>query len=258
MESQEIYNIIIATTIILVVLGLFIFLFVIMYQKRNSEYRKNLLSQKIHFEHSLLQAQLEIQEQTFKTISQEIHDNIGQMLSLAKLNLSKFELDRQHSDEAVLDAKDLVGKAVQSLRDLAKTLNTETITEIGLLKSVELELNIVKKTTGINTNMITTGPPARLEPNKELIVFRIVQEALHNSIKHAQASEINIEGRFENEHLQILISDNGKGFNQENGQIAQGSGLRNMKSRSKAIQAQWILNTQPGQGTLIQLIIPLN
>jgi len=257
MESQEIYNIIIATTIILVMLGLFIFLFVLMYQKRKSEYRKDLLSQQAHFENSLLQSQLEIQEQTFKTISQEIHDNIGQMLSLAKLNLSKFELDRQHSDDAVIEAKELVGKAVQGLRDLAKTLNTEAINEIGLLKAIELELQVVEKTTGIETKINTTGLPSRLEANKELIVFRIVQEALHNSIKHAEAQEINIEGRFDASNLQISIRDNGKGFN-NNGQITDGSGLRNMKSRSKAIQAQWILTTYPGQGTLIQLIIPLN
>src|SRR4029078_7777105 len=131
----------------------------IRYRKRK---RENAQLQ-VKFQQELLKTQMEIQEQTFKTISQEIHDNIGQMLSLAKMNLSKFEIDRENSDEAVLSAKNLVSHAVSSLRDLSRTLNTETIATIGLLKSIDLELQLVEKTAGIKTAIEINGSQQRLE-----------------------------------------------------------------------------------------------
>src|SRR5215212_5512419 len=132
--KQDITHYVYAGTIVFIVLALVfvIFLFLSINRRNKMLREKQSLEQK--FQQELLKTQMEIQEQTFKTISQEIHDNIGQVLSLAKMNLSKFEIDRLNSDEAVLSAKSLVSHAVSSLRDLSKTLNTETIATIGLLK----------------------------------------------------------------------------------------------------------------------------
>lgn len=209
---------------------------------------------KKQFEEALLKTQLEIQEQTFKSISQEIHDNIGQMLSLAKMNLSKFEMDRQNSDEAVLSAKELVSKAVSELRDLSKTLNTDTISNIGLLRSIELELQLVEKTTGVRTVFAQSGQAQKLPPKHELIVFRIVQEALHNSVKHAQASLLSVKALFDGNILQLSIADNGAGFNTSY-RDGTGSGLLNMQSRSQLIGAAWHLESS-AEGTHIHLTIP--
>lgn len=209
------------------------------------------------FQHILLQTQMEIQENTFKAISQEIHDNIGQMLSLAKMNLSKFELDPVHSDEAVLSAKDLVSKAVAALRDLSKTLNTDTISNLGLLQAIMMELQLVEKTTGVGTSLEVSGPPHPLPAQNELILFRIVQEALHNSIKHAEASSLQVKASFDHQVLQLLIADNGTGFDESETSVL-GSGLKNMQSRSKLIGASWKLQTTKGEGTTISITIPTN
>jgi len=217
-------------------------------------HEKQNLEQK--FQQELLKTQMEIQEQTFKTISQEIHDNIGQMLSLAKMNLSKFEIDRENSDEAVLSAKNLVSHAVSSLRDLSKTLNTETIASIGLLKSIDLELQLVEKTAGIKTAIEINGPQQRLEPQKELIVFRIVQESLHNSIKHALPKHLIVQANFVDNVLHLSIYDDGEGFDYT-AISGHGSGLRNMQSRSKLIGAEWNIESSPGNGTKIILTIPI-
>ena len=224
----------------------------IRYRKRKRENEQL----KVMFQQELLKTQMEIQEQTFKTISQEIHDNIGQMLSLAKMNLSKFEIDRENSDEAVLSAKNLVSHAVSSLRDLSKTLNTETIATIGLLKSIELELQLVEKTAGIKTAIEINGPQQRLEPQKELIVYRIVQESLHNSIKHALPKNLNVQANFVDSILHLSICDDGAGFDYS-GISGHGSGLRNMQSRSKLIGADWNIESSPGNGTKIILTIPI-
>jgi signal transduction histidine kinase len=235
---------------------LLIFFFVVVMAIRYRKRKKENAQLQVMFQQELLKTQMEIQEQTFKTISQEIHDNIGQMLSLAKMNLSKFEIDREHSDEAVLSAKHLVSQAVSSLRDLSKTLNTDTIATIGLLKSIELELQLVEKTAGIKTAIEINGIPQKMEPQKELILFRIIQESLHNSIKHASPKLLYVYAIFEDSTLQLSIGDNGAGFTYSDNN-EHGSGLRNMQSRSKLIGAGWQIESSPGNGTKIHLTIPI-
>jgi signal transduction histidine kinase len=255
METIEINVFIIVGIMLLLLLVAFIINFVIMYRKNQF---KNLIKEQSlrhQFQQEIIKTQMEIQEQTFKTISQEIHDNIGQMLSLAKMNLSKFEIDRQNSDEAVLSAKNLVSHAVNSLRDLSRTLNTDTISTIGLLKSIELELQLVEKTTGIKTAIEIKGQAQRLEPQKELILFRIVQESLHNSMKHASPEHLNVHANFAESILHLSVCDDGTGFVYTANE--HGSGLRNMQSRSKLINAGWSLESSPGNGTKIHLTIPI-
>lgn len=205
---------------------------------------------KDNFQQELLRTQLEIQEQTFKTISQEIHDNIGQVLSLAKLNLNRVEMENPHVESRINDARDLVSKAIQDLRDLSRTLNTENIVSIGLMKAIEMELAMIEKTGLVQTRWQVAGQVLRLEPQKELILFRIVQEALHNIIKHAQATFVSVQAIFKENALQLSISDNGRGFDSAGGEM-QGSGLRNMQSRARLIGAEWRINSVRQGGTQI-------
>ena len=257
-QKYEIVTAIVVTIIVFLLAGFFILVLVAYINRRKKKHLEEKQIMQSTFQEELLRTQMEIQEQTFKTISQEIHDNIGQMLSLAKMNLSKFEIDREHSDEAVLSAKELVSQAVSSLRDLSKTLNTDTISTRGFLKSVELELELVEKTTGIKTSMEVNGDPQKLQPQQELILFRIVQESLHNSIKHASPALVAVRANFRQENFRLTIADNGKGFDYSLIDHAEGSGLRNMQSRSKLIGADWQLDSQPGKGTQIHITIPSN
>jgi len=257
-DSTELIIGIIAVTVLFLVLASFIVAFLLVFMRKRKEHLHERMMREAEFQKELLKAQLEIQEQTMKNISQEIHDNIGQVLSLAKMNLSKFEIDRANSDEAVLSAKQLVSKAVSDLRDLSKTLNTDTISTIGFMKAIELELQLVEKTTGIKTEMQETGNSQTLPSQQELILFRIVQESLHNSIKHASASLLSLKANWENEKFHLTVADNGKGFDFSKNAHGEGSGLHNMKSRSKLIGAVWQLESALGKGTQIHIIIPLN
>lgn len=234
----------------------FLFRFILLYQKRSLSFENEKEMIRSAFQQELLRTQLEIQEQTFKTISQEIHDNIGQVLSLAKMNLSTSDIEKEHrSAEKVLMAKDLVSKAIQDLRDLSKTLNTEMIASMGLLKAIETELQLLQKATLIETKLDIEGTVCRLEPQKELILFRIVQEALHNVIKHSNARQVNVDAVYSNQYLYLKISDDGHGFNIS--EETAGSGLRNMQSRAKLIGAEWKISSN-GHGTLINISIPIN
>jgi two-component system, NarL family, sensor kinase len=254
--SQPVTLIIIFSVLLLLIaIGIAVLMFI--YQKRRLQYLKEKDRMQAQFQQELLRTQLEIQEQTFRTISQEIHDNIGQMLSLAKLNLNTVDLHKEtQAVEKISDAKALVSKAIQDLRDLSKSLNTDTIAASGLLNAIEAELNLLQKTGALQTAFHVSGTPVRLDAQKELILFRMVQEALHNVIKHAQAMNVRVNAVFEYGHLKLLITDDGCGFVQ-NTSLVYGSGLRNMQNRSKLIGADWQIESAAGQGTTIRIIVPI-
>ncbi len=213
-------------------------------------------------DHALLQSQLEIQEQTLKTISQEIHDNVGQVLTLAKLNLSTTRVEDDELSQKIKNTQELIGKAIQDLRDLSRSLNTDYVEEMGLVRSIEYELDMLGKTGTIIPSFQLDGQVMRLEKKEELILFRIVQEAIHNTVKHAEAKTIKADIHFGTHSLNIRISDDGKGFyhsikNADESQSI-GLGLRNMRSRANLIGAECTIDSQLNNGTDVIIIFPLN
>lgn len=259
--SEDIVLVIIITLFILLVVS-FIVIFIILYQKRHQAFIKEKAVLQHEFQQTLLQSQLEIQEQTLHTISQEIHDNIGQVLSLVKLNLGTMSVNNlEVLGRKIHDSKELVGKAIQDLRNLAKGLNTSLINDLGLLRSVEYELDTVSKIGGLITRLEITGIPVKLDGKKELILFRIIQEVINNTIKHAQATELLIQINFDTGVLEITIMDNGKGFDLTlidiNENCKFGLGVRNIQNRAQLIGASLHLSSIPQTGTTVAISLPI-
>lgn len=244
-----------------VFLAFFIFFKKVM-QKQN-DMLLNEQKMKNDFQQTLLQTQLEIQEQTLKTISEEIHDNIGQALSLAKLKLNTVDITKQEQlIEKITDSKNLVSKAIQDLRDLSRSLNTDNIAAMGLIRAVEYELELFRK-SGFDTDLRISGTITRMEPQRELIIFRILQEALTNIIKHAEARSITVTAVYTTDTLELQVKDDGKGTTvlpdingDENSNKS--LGLRNMHNRAKMVGAAFSMESVPGNGTVIKLSIPFN
>lgn len=210
----------------------------------------------------LLRAQTEIQEQTFKNISQEIHDNIGQALTLAKLNLNTMlPQENEQLCEKILNSKDLVSKAIADLRDLSRSLDTDYIKEMGLQRAIEYELEMLQKTGTIGTFLHVEGTMVRLDKQKELILFRIIQETFHNIIKHAEATQLEVSIQYKPSELEMLIADNGKGLDltplSEANNPEFGLGIRNMHSRAKLIGAVFEMKSILEKGTQVKILLPL-
>ena len=260
--SEQVILIIIASVFLLIVAG-GIILLVYVYQRRQLSSLKEKEQLRIDFEKQILESKLEMQEQTLKHISQEIHDNIGQVLSLVKLNI--FTMNPENPNlvkEKIGNSKELIVKVIQDLRDLSKTLNTDNITELGLAKSVEFELELLKKASGVEVELKTNGDPFRLEHKQELILFRIFQEAIQNIVKHSHANRITIHFNYAGSHFELTISDNGVGFdtkvNGANvGVRGGGMGLRNIDHRARLIEASCAIESQPGKGTRITIRLQL-
>lgn len=251
--QQEIFFGIILLSLFLLMLVSIIIITAFLYHHRKKKHQLEISN----FQNILLQSQLEIQEQTFKAISQEIHDNIGQALSLAKLTLGTIEAAEESPYmEKIINSKNIIGNVLRDLRDISRSLNTDHIFSIGLVQAIEEEVRLLDRSGSLKARIDVSGYVVRLDKQKELILFRIVQEALHNVMKHANASLVTIELEFDGHLLIISINDNGKGFDMD-GSNGTGSGLRNMQERTKLVGATWHMGSEAGQGTLIRLSVPL-
>ena len=245
--------------IIFLLLALLFIIFIVFSIQRR---RKMILEKKqmeYQYQQTLLQTQLEIQEQTLKNISQEIHDNIGQALSLAKLNLNTMPPTNDEAlQQKILNSKELVSKAITDLRDLSRSLDTDYVQEMGLQRAIEYELEMIKKTGTVETSMIVEGAMFRLEKQKELILFRIVQETFNNILKHASAKTINVNINY-GDAFTLVIKDDGKGVNldplNEGKNNNFGLGIRNMHSRAKLIGAEFNMNSGIGKGTEVEIVL---
>lgn len=255
--NAEIKSYIISLAVIFSSLAIFmVVIFVLFIRRKNRLLLKNKLLQSQH-EQELLRTQLEIQEQTLNTISQEIHDNVGQVLSLAKLNLNTLP---NSSDQKIQDTKNLVSKAINDLRNLSHSLHGDVIAAHGLQQSIANELNIIESTKAFATKFTVTGATVKINPQKEMVLFRMVQEALHNIVKHSGAAAIDVAMHYTADKLQLTVTDNGKGFDltplNEPGSNA-GMGIHSMYNRAKLIDAVFNISSTTGSGTTITITLPI-
>ncbi|MBD0368183.1 MAG: hypothetical protein ICV53_19030 [Flavisolibacter sp.] len=210
------------------------------------------------FEKEILKTQLEIQEQTLHNISEELHDNIGQKLILTKLNISNIDVDINDTARKKLsESKGLLTEAIQDLRDLSKTFNSNFINEMGLVGAIEQQIHILNRTGLYKTELCVKGEVYFLDPKRELITFRIVQELLNNIIKHAEATEISIRMDYLEDPIIVKVQDNGKGFNIEEQQLSDGGlGLINVQNRIQLIGGHVLFESMLQNGTIVILELP--
>ncbi|MGZ8517070.1 MAG: sensor histidine kinase [Chitinophagaceae bacterium] len=255
--SQEV-SVIVVVSFFLLLVAVGIITLVLVYRRKQAEYVHEQKQLKAAFEKELLEAQLEIQEQTMKHIAQEVHDNVNQTLGLVKLNLNTIPKDKQNGiEEKISNTRELVIKAIEDLRNLSTTLDAEAVLSNGIEKAIETELNLISRTAVFETSFSVTGTPLLIDHQKELILFRTVQEALNNAIKHSGATRIEISLHYHIDSLQLTILDNGKGLDHiaVTNDLKKGSGLRNMQNRTKMIGAEFSIDGK--SGTKIQISLPI-
>ena len=243
----------ISFVIAFLLLGLFIILLATLYSKRQQKNKIEKLKMKTQFDQALLQTQLEIQEQTLKTISEEIHDNVGQVLSLAKLNLNTFEYN---TEQKLQDTRQLISKAINDLRDLSRSMHGDRIAQLGLQQSLADELQILQNSGEFETHLKITGESYKLPQQKEMVLFRMVQEALNNAIKHAKAKNISLQLNYTPEMFTLTVQDDGTGFDTTVMQNKNGIGLTSMQNRATLIGGHFSIRSSEKDGTSITIELP--
>jgi two-component system, NarL family, sensor kinase len=251
-------TILLGTTIILL-FGISIIALFNMFSKKSQLNQKEKEILKANFEKDILQAQLEIQEHTFSSISQEIHDNVGQILSLAKIQIELYLMNLPENAPAgkINEVKENIANAIANLRDLAKGLSSDRIMYLSIDETVAFELDKIAKSGVCQTQLVRNGTEQEISGQKKLILFRIIQESLQNILKHASATNIIITIDYGPDVLSVTIADNGKGFDSE-AVIKKGDGLGliNIKKRAAMAGGSAQINSRPGAGSVVQLRIP--
>ena len=250
--SKEITIIVVASSFFLLVAVGIVVLFLV-YQKRQLKYileKKELSNQ---FQKELLKTRLEAHEETMNQLSTELHDNIGQLLSSSKFLIGVADRALESPPESLRMAEETISKAIQEVRALSKSLNTEWLEKFNLLENLQMESDRIKISKVLH---VTLQHPETIDmpADRQLMLFRIVQEALQNAIKHGQASTIAIEVRQLENMLSLSINDDGKGFDTGN-TSTQGVGINSIKHRTKLLNGSVRWNST-SHGTSVSIQLP--
>jgi len=249
--------ILIASTAIIILLIILFVAALLIQRKRKFMHSRQLSDLRNKYEMTILQTELKIQEETFKAISQNLHDNIGSNISTAMLllyedkTLSTSELNSNRQE-----AMAMLDRIVDDLKNIARSLNPAYLEEHGLKEAIQLRVQQLQKTRRYTIKFDSNEPNHVMDKQKQIVTYYIFQEALNNIARHAGASAIDIQLHFSEAVLSLSIKDNGKGFkiNTAPGEIqSKGSGLLNMRQHATIINGELTVSGNAGEGTAILL-----
>ncbi|MBO0949473.1 ATP-binding protein [Fibrella forsythiae] len=202
------------------------------------------------------------QEDERRRLSRDLHDGIGQMLTGLKLlaeNLRSAHLLPDNEQRTYASLKGLVVKIIQETRHISNNLMPPVLSDFGLEPALRYVAEQAVNQSGMTIRVLAQGADTRLEQSLEIGLYRIAQEALTNAIRHANATDIDIELRIRENRLLLAISDNGRGVGTAQGDdVVNGQGLHNMRQRARLMDGVFRLISQPNQGTRIVVTIPLD
>lgn len=215
---------------------------------------------------TLSSAIVNIQEEERRRIAQELHDEAGQALTGIKLNLEWVEKELPPAEKAVRErieeVKTQVGKIMEELRRLSYDLRPAILDELGLVPTLRWYIEEYSKRTRTAVHLQTTGLQKRLSAKIEILLYRVIQEALTNVAKHAQAESVILSLEKKDVHVHLYITDDGKGFEVKRyfsspPMIRRGLGILGMKERVELAGGTFFIDSDPGQGTRISIKVPI-
>ncbi|HEV7348028.1 histidine kinase [Telluribacter sp.] len=204
-------------------------------------------------------ALLEGQEEERRRFARELHDGIGQMLTGVKLHAEKLKqvsFPEEKQRKRFEDLRELIQETIQTTRQVSFNLMPSVLGDFGLEAALQLLADQVAASSGIQIEYEGSGEEKRLPPATEIGLYRIVQEALHNAVKHAQASRIVVKMDRSRGRIKLTIEDEGEGFSLEGGKekegrILVGSGIENMRTRADLLGGEMTIASRLGKGTKI-------
>jgi signal transduction histidine kinase len=259
MQEKEVLIAIVLSLCIFIISTVVIVLFLYRYQKRKHQHKEELLLNEKKFEAELLKTEIEVQEQTRKNLASDLHDNIGQLLSLTNVILASINLnDKEKANQKIADTQELITKSIKELRHLSKIIHGEQLLQLGLVPAIEQEVSWLQRNGFYKVQFERELDKApTVNTKKDLFLYRLLQESLNNILKHAAADTIIIELKYYNGMMQLSIADNGIGYNVESKTTEkQGLGLLNMRKRVHLLKGKMQIVSAENRGTKTIFIIP--
>jgi len=231
--------------------------------EKNNEISEQKISELLkNQELNSINAMLEGQEGERKRIAQDLHDRLGSMLSMVKLHFKSVEDNIQAMRESNMvmynKANNLLDEACEEVRKIANDLNSGVLTKFGLIPALKSLQESIAATGQLNIEVLDFGfDDDRLEYDIEINLYRVIQELISNILKHANASEVTIQLLKKDKRLNVVVEDNGIGFDVNKVKNKKGMGLRNIESRINSLDGELNIDSGKGAGTTITINIPL-
>jgi len=204
----------------------------------------------------LAKAVWRVQEEERRNIALELHDGIGQVLTALINHLQHSAGENSGHDES--DAVKLAKSALSEVRRMSRALRPSVLDDLGLVAALNWLARTTGESSGLQVVLDLSDEDIQLDKQSETLVFRIVQEALTNIIKHAGATRSRVVMQKMDGRVEVSISDNGSGFNADQvfGAAEEGFGVRGMRDRAELFGGELDVKSAPDEGTLVTLILP--
>jgi signal transduction histidine kinase len=253
-ENDIIFIVIIGSCCLVIAAGALL-MYVRLYNEKKKKHFEEKSIMSIEFDRQLMQSALETQEATMSMLSRELHDNIGQLLNSTKLLIGVTERSLPTIPETLITAGQTLGRAIQELRSLSKSMDKEWLTQFDLVENLEAEIIRINSAQDLRIHFTKPGA-LPLKSGEQVILFRIVQETIQNAIKHANAANVYITIDKHYAALKVTVRDDGLGFNEN--EATKGLGFRNINHRTHLLGGT--VNWQPahGKGTTVTIELPSN
>jgi two-component system NarL family sensor kinase len=249
----------------MLMMAVFVIAFVIYYQKKQLEQEKKMHQIEKENQQMLLETALNSEESERRRIAQDLHDDIGTMLSLTKLSLNQLSKSIRKdeilpADSPLSRSQTLVEETILHVRRITRDLVPTTLEHFGLAAAIEEFIHRLQAGSSLSVNFqCDTESLPRQSQKIELTLFRIAQELVNNAIKHSGCNEINVDLLINKEHLELLVTDNGKGFDAAaiRSSRSGGLGLRNIESRLSIVKGKVQYKKPPLAGSCAHIQVPL-
>ncbi|CAN5705030.1 hypothetical protein BH10BAC2_BH10BAC2_42860 [soil metagenome] len=266
MHSSQINitSLIIYGTAVMLLLLFTIILFVLMHQRKVIKYQLQLKKINAEQQNKLMLAAIESEEAERKRISSELHDEVGALLSAIKLYLHQIEpvhLNSEKKIQVLNQSKTLLDEAVKTVRNISSNLQPIIIADFGLESTIQHFCNKINQSDVLTTSLTVQETLVRLPPEKDLAIFRIIQELTNNIIKHAHSSGIHFSLVQKMDTIEIYIEYDGNGMNQDAYETklyqAQGLGLKNIQNRLNILKGYVLYEKSDNLTNTITVRIPV-
>lgn len=248
MDAQEthIYIVIIITGVVFCIIFFYFLLSTIKHQKKIlSLHKQNII------------AEVSAQEKERARIASDLHDELGPMVSVVKMKINNFLLEDETDKKELTKTNKMIDDAITRIREIAFDLLPASLLRKGIVVALQQYFNNLPE-SGLNISFIVRNNHAVLSDKVSITIYRIVQEILQNTLKHAQATELAIEWEEINNKIILTSLDNGKGFDYSKElKNHEGLGLRNLLSRVEMINGDFFIESTKGHGTGFRIEIPI-
>lgn len=261
---QDLALTILLGTVVVLLLTFFIVMFLFFFRQKQVRHEAELTLLHETHRREILTAQLETQNQILQQVAEDLHDHVGQMLSVVWLHLNCLHEDTQHTPfyQPITDVLEHTATLITDVRNLSKLLNTDTIARFGLQACLDMELSRINRAGSTpKATMHVLGEPYSMGQQTEIILLRMVQEALNNALKHAPGAPISVHLDFQDDRLVVLVIDQGPGFQlglvEDRPSIQAGQGLHNLRRRASLLRGECNWQEAPQhKGTCVCMTIP--